>query len=225
MSALKVLLLINMFITTAYGFVYPTQMLSLRNLNSHPNAVNKLSMSLSNNNDRRDFISKFGKFAAVAPTLTISLRQALAQEESSDQWTIHKGSFGEDFIKDMVTKKSGLLYKDISEGSGSVAKDGDMATIHMVGYIYENGEKWTNTYKGIPTSESVLRVGCRENQKYMKGLNEGLVDMKKGGKRVLVIPAYLAYNYLTLFSDSNIEVIPGGSTLVCYVELIDLKTP
>lgn len=225
MSVPKVLLFINMFITTAYGFVYPTQMLSLRNLNARQSSVNKLSMTLGNNNDRRDFISKFGKIAATAPTLAISLRQAMAQEVSSDQWTIHKGSFDEEFIKDMVTKKSGLLYKDISEGTGNAAKDGDMATIHMVGYIYENGEKWTNTYKGIPTSESVLRVGCRENQKYMKGLNEGLVDMKKGGKRVLVIPAYLAYNYLTLFSDSNIEVIPGGSTLVCYVELIDLKNP
>lgn len=223
MSMLKGLLLINMFIE-AYGFVYPVQMPSLRN--RHIQGVNKVSMSLSNsNNDRRDFINKFGKIATVAPTLVLSLRQAVAQEESSDQWTIHKGQFGEDFIKDMVTKKSGLLYKDVSEGTGNVAKDGDMATIQMVGYIYETGEKWTNTYKGIPTSESVLRVGCRENQKYMKGLNEGLLDMKKGGKRVLVIPAYLAYNYLTLFSESNTEVIPGGSSLVCYVELIDVKNP
>jgi len=223
MNLLKTLLLFNILLS-AQGFVpstpYSTPKLRYEKHLRKSTLVH--SMTMDNNSDRRNFINQVGKVVTVAP-LVVSLRQAIAYEESPDQWTIHKGTFGEDFLKDMITKKSGLLYKDISEGSGEVSKDGDMATIHMVGYIYENGEKWTNTYKGIPTSESVLRVGSRENQKYMKGLNEGLLDMKKGGKRVLVIPAYLAYNYLTLFSDSNTEVIPGGSSLVCYVELLDVK--
>lgn len=222
---LKGILLFNILYQVC-GYVPSVSMLkqNIKKIDSISKMHVKMSLT-DDQNDRRNFINKIGKIAKVgtiAP-LVFSLTNANAAEEPSDAWTIHKGMFGDEFLKDMTTKKSGLLYKDIHEGDGNVAKDGDIATIHMVGYIYENGEKWTNTYKGIPTSESVLRVGMRENQKYMKGLNEGLLDMKKGGKRVLVIPAYLAYNYLTLFSESNTEIIPGGSSLVCYIELLDVK--
>jgi FKBP-type peptidyl-prolyl cis-trans isomerase len=59
----------------------------------------------------------------------------------------------------------------------------------------------------------------------MKGLNEGVKTMQVGGKRILVIPAYLAYNYVTIFSQENpnVVIIPGGSALVCYIEMLSFK--
>lgn len=145
--------------------------------------------------------------------------------EPDSSWTQHKGAFTEDEIKDFIKTDTGLLYKDVAVGQGALPNDGDVVTIHMVGYIFETGDKWSNTYKGIPSYQSSVRAGPRENQKIMKGLNEGVKTMKRGGKRILVIPPYLAYSYITIFSDQNpnVEIIPGGATLVCYVEVLDFK--
>lgn len=220
---LQSLLLFNLFIDTLGFNLYSLSVKPLRNINK-----NVCHMSL----DRRDFISKPAIASiSVAALIPFTVQKVCASEledakEADDYWTKHNGKFSEDFLNDMTKKESGLLYKDITIGKGEIPKDGDAATIQIVGYIYETGEKWTNTYKGIPAFQSVIRVGSRPNQKYMKGLNEGIADMKRGGKRVLVIPAYLAYSYLTIYSekDPSVEIIPGGSSLVCYVEMIDFRT-
>jgi FKBP-type peptidyl-prolyl cis-trans isomerase len=167
---------------------------------------------------------KFMQFASIPATLSILPSYANAQD-TDDYWSKHNGQFSEDFLKDFTTTKSGLLYKDIKAGSGKKPNDGDSTTIEMVGYIFETGDKWCNTYKGIPAYQSVVRAGSRENQKFMKGLNEGVKTMQVGGKRILVIPAYLAYNYITIFSQENpnVVIIPGGSALVCYIEMLSFK--
>lgn len=212
---LQALLLFNLFIDTL-GF--SLSKLSLRTF-KNPNK-NLCYMSL----ERREFIKKPLYAAPIISSIPFSLKNVYASE-AEDYWTKHDGVFSEDFLKDMTKKDSGLLYKDITIGTGESPNNGDAVTIQLVGYIYETGEKWTNTYKGIPAYQSVIRAGARPNQKYMKGLNEGVADMKRGGKRVLVIPAYLAYSYLTIYSekDPSVEIIPGGSSLVCYVEMVDFK--
>jgi FKBP-type peptidyl-prolyl cis-trans isomerase len=150
---------------------------------------------------------------------------AYAKDAYDDSWAVHNGVFGDEFVNNFTKTSSGLLYKDIVKGFGKTPNDGDAVTLHMVGYIYETGEKWTNTYKGIPSYQCVVRAGSRPNQKFMKGLNEGVMDMKKGGKRILVIPAYLAYNYVTIYSekDPSVTIIPPGAALVCYVEVQNFK--
>jgi hypothetical protein len=147
------------------------------------------------------------------------------KEEPSIAWTIHKGPFSENDLDEYKKTDTGLLYKDIELGTGPMPNDGDAVTINMVGYIFESGDKWCNTYKGIPSYTSVIRAGVRPNQKFMKGLNEGVKTMQKGGKRVLIIPAYLAYQYTTIFSQNNPDeiIIPGGSNIVCYVEVVNFR--
>lgn len=51
----------------------------------------------------------------------------------------------------------------------------------------------------------------------IKGWTEGLVNVKKGGKIQLVIPAELAYG------ENGVPGIPANSTLVFDVELLDIK--
>jgi len=216
---LQTLLLFNLF-TDILGF--SISKLSLGHTRSLKNTKNLCKMSL----ERREFIVKpVLASIPVASLIPFTIKNVYASE-AEDYWTKHDGKFSEDFLNDMTKKESGLLYKDITIGKGETPKDGDAVTIQMVGYIYETGEKWTNTYKGIPAYQSVVRAGARPNQKYMKGLNEGVADMKRGGKRVLVIPAYLAYSYLTIYSekDPSVEIIPGGASIVCYVEMIDFRT-
>ena len=186
--------------------------------------MNDCTMSLN----RREIMKLPFKSVSLSTLGFLSLSNpvnAKNTENFDDTWSKHNGPFSEEALGDYTKTNSGLLYKDVEPGNGNMPNDGDIANIFMVGYIFETGEKWCNTYKGIPTYQSFVRAGTRENQKFMKGLNEGVKTMKRGGKRILVIPAYLAYQYTTIFSDKNPDmiIIPGGANLVCYVELVDFK--
>ncbi len=213
------------YLTSAFSIVSlpmlrtPTKIsaTSLRMTNHNVTDVNTIFGKL---NTRRDLLA-----AAVATSLSAIKTEPVKASKADDLWTQHKGPFTEDLLKDFTKTSSGLLYKDISQGRGPSPNDGDAVTINMVGYIYESGEKWSNTYKGIPAYQSVVRAGARENQKFMKGLNEGVANMQRGAKRILVIPAYLAYNYVVIYSqnDPSQIIIPGGAALVCYVEVVDFK--
>lgn len=229
------LFLNSLFIITilseAMGFnhvgMLPNNTARLRN----PSTLSNINMN-SNMDRRRAFqVALQLPFKAVSVTtlgfltFTTPFQKSVFAQDVDDLWTKHNGKFDENNLGDYTKTDSGLLYKDVEVGKGKVPDDGDAVTINMVGYIFETGEKWCNTYKGIPSYNSVVRAGVRENQKFMRGLNEGVKTMKKGGKRILVIPAYLAYSYTTIFSDKNPEVpiIPGGANLVCYIEVVDFK--
>jgi FKBP-type peptidyl-prolyl cis-trans isomerase len=227
MNRFKIFLLLNLC-SYAFGFtsLMRTSMLKMNNNIKKPITCNLNNGNLNNNFNnlnRRQLIKLPLKAANLA--LIPAFANYAQAEEVDISWTTHNGPFTEQDIKDFIKTDSGLLYKDIKEGSGNMPNDGDAVTIQMVGYVFETGDKWTNTYKGIPTYQSVIRAGPRENQKFMKGLNEGVKTMKRGGKRVLVIPAYLAYNYVTIYSEKNpgVTIIPGGSALVCYIEVVDFK--
>lgn len=216
------LLFFNMFVLQAVGFSSHLPRLLKNNVRlQRPNKCFALNMQMES---RRAIFMRIKPLIALPITMaTLGVGAETMQEP--DTWTKHNGAFTEDWLKDFEKLPSGLLYKDIDVGKGDMPNDADAVSIHMVGYIYETGEKWTNTYKGIPTFQSTVRAGVRENQKYMKGLNEGVKTMRRGGKRILVIPAYLAYNYTTILAENNpnAPIIPGGSSLVCYVEVLDFK--
>jgi FKBP-type peptidyl-prolyl cis-trans isomerase len=237
MRFIKYILLWNVFITNVLGF---TNVVSAFKIVRSRSSLDLCSISKMSMDNRRDVLGKpfdILKLSSLSALLgscvmgIAGMSHASAvpieymqdrNDDVSDAWTKHDGVFQEEDLKDFVKTSSGLFYKDVVEGKGDVPNDGDAVTIQMVGYIFETGEKWTNTYKGIPQYQSVVRAGPRENQKYMKGLNEGVASMKRGGKRIIVIPAFLAYLYVTILSENkDATIIPGGSSLVCYVEVID----
>lgn len=227
----------KLFLNSLFIITVLSQTFAFNHVSTLPNNTVKLrnpqSITMNSDMDRRHALQIPFKAISASTLGFLSLRKtAFAQtidmddaQPVDDLWTKHAGKFDENNLGDYVKTSTGLLYKDVVVGKGKVPDDGDAVTVNMVGYIFETGEKWCNTYKGIPSYHSVVRAGVRENQKYMKGLNEGVKSMKKGGKRILVIPAYLAYSYTTIFSDKNPEVviIPGGANLVCYVEVVDFK--
>lgn len=111
-----------------------------------------------------------------------------------------------------VTTASGLKYIDMVEGTGATPQKGQTVTVHYTGTL-ENGKKFDSSYdRGTPAD---FRIGVGA---VIKGWDEGLMSMKVGGKRKLIIPSALGYGVRG--SPPN---IPGNSNLVFDVELLGVK--
>ena len=79
--------------------------------------------------------------------------------------------------------------------------------------MLENGTKFDSSLdRGRPSD---FRIGVGE---VIKGWDEGLMSMKVGGKRKLVIPSALGYG-----PQGRPPDIPGNATLVFEVELLGVK--
>ncbi len=92
------------------------------------------------------------------------------------------------------------------------AKTGDAVWVHYVGKL-QDGTEFDNSYtRGQPIP---LTLGAGS---VIKGWEEGLLGMKVGEKRQLVIPPELAYG-----PDGRPPKIPANATLVFDVELVGLK--
>ncbi len=111
-----------------------------------------------------------------------------------------------------VTTESGLKYVDLVEGTGASPKKGKTVTVHYTGTL-DNGTKFDSSRdKGQPYS---FAIGTG---RVIKGWDEGLMTMKVGGRRKLIVPPSLGYG--TAGSPPN---IPPNSTLNFDVELLDVK--
>ncbi len=107
---------------------------------------------------------------------------------------------------------SGLMYVVTKEGEGSKPEIGQTVTAHYIGTLL-NGSKFDSSRdRGKPFE---FPVGKR---RVIRGWDEGFLDMKKGEKRILIIPYSLAYG-----ERGRPPVIPPKATLVFDVELIDIK--
>jgi FKBP-type peptidyl-prolyl cis-trans isomerase FkpA len=108
-----------------------------------------------------------------------------------------------------VTTSSGLQYIDLKIGTGATAQAGRTVTVHYTGWL-ENGKKFDSSVdRGQPFS---FPLGAG---RVIKGWDEGVQDMKVGGKRKLIIPANLGYG-----ARGAGGVIPPNATLIFEVELL-----
>ncbi len=111
-----------------------------------------------------------------------------------------------------ITTASGLKYTDQVIGTGATPQKGQTVTVHYTGTL-ENGKKFDSSVdRGKPAD---FRIGVGS---VIEGWDEGLMTMKVGGKRRLVIPSKLGYKQQGRPPD-----IPGNSTLIFDVELLGVK--
>ena len=111
-----------------------------------------------------------------------------------------------------ITTINELQVTTVQNGSGPETKTGDTLSVHYIGLL-QNGTKFDSSIDRGAPFEFTLGAG-----QVIKGWDQGLVSMRKGEKRNLIIPAHLAYG-----SVSPSPLIPAGSTLVFEVELLEIK--
>ena len=110
-----------------------------------------------------------------------------------------------------------LVVRDVKLGSGDEAKVGNIVSVQYTGWIYDayapqlHGRQFDSSVGRGPFS-FMLGVGD-----VIKGWDRGVLGMKIGGKRTLIIPSNLGYG------EQGSPSIPPGSTLIFDVELLGLK--
>jgi peptidylprolyl isomerase len=83
-----------------------------------------------------------------------------------------------------------LVVKDLIEGKGPPAKDGDELTVEYHGIFYTSGKLWSSTWENTPFPLT-FELGSGDQ---MEGWEKGLRGMKLGGRRQLVIPPNFIYS-------------------------------
>ena len=113
-----------------------------------------------------------------------------------------------------------LKKVDTVEGSGAEARSGNIS-VHYTGWLHDpskadgKGKKFDSSVDRNEPFEFPVGAGM-----VIKGWDEGVVGMKKGGKRKLTIPSAKAYG-----PNGSPPKIPPNAPLVFDVELVEIVAP
>jgi FKBP-type peptidyl-prolyl cis-trans isomerase len=109
------------------------------------------------------------------------------------------------------TTGGGLKYVDEVVGTGESPSPGKTVIVHYTGRL-ENGTKFDSSVDRGQPFEFTIGIG-----QVIKGWDEGVMTMKVGGKRKLIVPPDLGYGA------SGAGPIPPNSTLIFEVELLGVR--
>lgn len=111
-----------------------------------------------------------------------------------------------------ITTSSGLKYIDLKEGSGASPVKGKNVKVYFIGKL-ENGRVFDSAVN--PNKPLEFKIGAGE---VIPGWEEGVISMKVGGKRRLIIPPSLAWG-----KEGANGVIPPGATVIFEIELLEVN--
>jgi FKBP-type peptidyl-prolyl cis-trans isomerase len=104
-----------------------------------------------------------------------------------------------------------LVIKDLIAGKGAAAKAGDPVTVNYVGVLYRGGKEFDASYGRSPFP---FQLGAGQ---VIPGWDKGIVGMRVGGRRELIIPPRDGYG-----SQGAPPDIPPNATLVFVVDLLSI---
>ncbi|MGE0442601.1 MAG: FKBP-type peptidyl-prolyl cis-trans isomerase [Gemmatimonadales bacterium] len=139
------------------------------------------------------------------------LAAACAKNAAGGEAARFDPSLGVD-VGSLTTTGSGLRYRDFVVGDGTEVVRGSQVAVHYRGYLASGGPPFdANTAQDAPLE---FTVG---EGRVISGWDEGLVGMRVGGRRQLVVPPELGYG------KSGLGPIPGGATLIFTIDLVAVR--
>jgi FKBP-type peptidyl-prolyl cis-trans isomerase FkpA len=114
-----------------------------------------------------------------------------------------------------------LVVEELSSGTGEGAMAGRSVRVHYTGWLYHptnadhKGTEFDSSHRRNEPFEFTLGTG-----QVIPGWEQGIVGMKVGGRRRLIIPPDMAYG-----PSGAGDVIPPNATLVFDVELLEVGQP
>lgn len=135
--------------------------------------------------------------------------------------------FGCSNSPDSVTLKSGVKYSEVKVGTGAEAKNGDLVEIHFKGWMIKDSSDLFSDWSLDSTKKAdLIADSYAMNQpmkfvlgtdSFIKGSEEGMVGMKAGGQRTIIIPSNCAYG------PEGMGPIPPNTSIRVLVELVSAK--
>lgn len=121
--------------------------------------------------------------------------------------------------KQLTTMPSGLKYFIHEEGKGDALVEGKYLQVHYMGMLQETGVSFNNTFG--PAKPFAFQVG---RGRVIKGWDEALLKIKKGGKITMFVPYAMGYGESGRpGKEGEPAYIPERADLAFYVEIIDVK--
>lgn len=112
----------------------------------------------------------------------------------------------------------GIRFRDLDTGVGEVARPGMVATIHLRTWLDRDGARGDEVINTRTLGRRVSFVIGTD--KVMPAWNAGVVGMRPGGKRLLLVPPAMAYG------DKGVQgLVPGKTPLFIEIELVGLTEP
>lgn len=115
---------------------------------------------------------------------------------------------------------SKLMIEDLQNGRGRTSKPNSKLVVHFTSWLYDptqplgRGPQFESTQGKSPYK---FRLQDPENP-HIKGWEQGLLDMRVGGRRRLIIPPDMGYG-----ENGAGQTIPPGATLLYEIELVDVE--
>lgn len=111
----------------------------------------------------------------------------------------------------MERTRTGVYIRDLVEGDGPLVQRGKRVALHVAGFL-PNGTQFESVAPPTPPIEFV--VGSRM---VIAGLEDGIVGMRPGGQRQLVVPAAQGYG------SRSVGRVPPNSNLVFVIKLVAIR--
>ena len=146
-------------------------------------------------------------------TTTVQLQSSSSDSSISDFAEVSSGGEKPSItISVNASEPSDLVIKDVVPGSGEVVGAGDLIEVKYVGVLLETGAEFDASWDRNQTFFVPIGVGA-----VIPGWDQGLLGMREGGRRLLVIPPDLGYGAAGAGS-----AIPANATLLFAVDLVGI---
>jgi FKBP-type peptidyl-prolyl cis-trans isomerase FkpA/FKBP-type peptidyl-prolyl cis-trans isomerase FklB len=156
--------------------------------------------------DPKTYLPKFQELAKARTTAAAAATAAVEKKagaEFADKAAKEKGA---------TKTASGLVYQEITPGTGESPKATDKVKVHYKGTLTDGTVFDSSIERGQPASFGLNQV--------IKCWGEGVQVMKVGGKSKLICPSDIAYG-----DAGRPPTIKPGATLVFEVELLGIEQP
>lgn len=117
-----------------------------------------------------------------------------------------------------IVQPAKLTLTDTVVGTGAVAQNGKTVSAHYTGWLYDPkapGFKGQQFDSSAGRSPFAFTLGAEQ---VIAGWDQGILNMRVGGKRTLLIPSQLGYG-----ASGSGSIIKGNAALVFEVELVSVK--
>lgn len=161
-------------------------------------------------------VSGCGTGAAQNPAASASASSAPAGFGDNPSGVTVEGGFGEKPVVTITDETAGvteLQVIDLVEGTGPAVEAGATVLADYAGYGATTKEQFDSSFdRGEPSPFGLDQV--------IKGWTEGIPGMKTGGRRLLIVPADLAYG-----ANPPTEAIQPNEVLVFVVDMVNFIQP